>query len=242
MRTLLVAGLLLVLPHVATAQTPPAFEVASVKRSSVSAGSWIRFLPGGRLSAGSWVKQLIQTAYGVEDYQVVGGPDWLKTDWYEVDATAASHDAGKKEMTLMLKSLLNERFMLRLHEERRDLPVYDLVVDKGGPKLRRLKDEEPPPCRHIPSAICGLTTTTDLATWLKYIVGRPVFDKTGVDGRFELLLDFDIYSTRGQAPPPDYNRPSVFEALKEQFGLRLEPQKTPTPVLVIESIQRPTEN
>ena len=242
MRTLLVAGLLVVLPRVAIAQTPSAFEVASVKRSSVTAGSWIRFLPGGRLSAGSWVKQLIQSAYGVEDYQIVGGPDWLKTDWYEIEATAASHDAGKKEMTLMLKSLLDDRFKLRLREERRDLPVYDLVVEKNGHKLRALKDDEPPPCRRIPSAICGLTTTTDLATWLKYIVGRPVFDKTGLDGRFELLLDFDNYSIQGRTPPPDYNKPSVFEALKEQFGLRLEPQKAPTAVLVIESIQRPTEN
>jgi uncharacterized protein (TIGR03435 family) len=92
---------------------------------------------------------------------------------------------------------------------------------------------------------------TDLATWLKYIVGRPVLDKTEVDGRFELLLDFDLYSIRaqrsrssirGQTPPQDYNKPSVFEALKEQFGLRLEPQKAPFPVLVVDSIQRPTEN
>jgi uncharacterized protein (TIGR03435 family) len=242
MRPLLVGVMLAALTYGAVAQTPPAFEVASVKRSSITAGSWIRFLPGGRLSAGSWVKQLIQTAYGVEDYQVVGGPDWLKTDWYEIEATATSHDAGKKEMTLMLKSLLDDRFKLRLHEERRDLPVYDLVVEKSGHKLRALKDGEPPPCRPIPSAICGLTTTTDLATWLKYIVGRPVLDKTGVTGRFELLLDFDINSIRGQAPPPDSNKPSVFEALREQFGLRLEPGKAQTPVLVVESIQRPTEN
>ena len=83
---------------------------------------------------------------------------------------------------------------------------------------------------------------TDLATWLRAIVGRPVLDKTGVAGRFELLLDFDTYSIRGQAPPADYNKPSVFEALKEQFGLRLEPQKAQTQVLVVESIRRPTEN
>jgi uncharacterized protein (TIGR03435 family) len=108
--------------------------------------------------------------------------------------------------------------------------------------MRALKAGEPPPCRRGDSFVCGMTTVAELANWLKYIVGRPVLDKTGVAGRFDLQLDFDIYSIRGQTPPQDYNKPSVFSALQEQFGLRLEPQKAPFPVLVVESIQRPTEN
>ena len=141
-----------------------------------------------------------------------------------------------------IRALLADRFKLRIREERRELPIYNLVVEKTGPKMRALKAGEQPPCRRGDSFVCGMTTMIDLATWLKYIVGRPVLDKTGVDGRFELLLDFDLYSIRGQTPPQDYNKPSVFSALQEQFGLRLEPQKAPFPVLVVESIQRPSEN
>jgi uncharacterized protein (TIGR03435 family) len=239
MRSLFVATLLVTIS--AAAQTPSSFEVASIKRSDATAGSQLQYLPGGRFRATAWTKLLIQTAYGVEDYQVTGGPAWINTDRYDIDANGGA-GAGKKEMLAMLKALLSDRFKLRLREERRDLPVYDLVVEKNGHKLRALKDGEPPPCRRGDSFICGLTSVAELANWLKYIVGRPVLDKTGISGRFDLLLDFDVYSIRGQAPPQDYDKPSVFEALKEQFGLRLEPQKAATPVLIVESIQRPTQN
>src|SRR5271170_6135158 len=73
--------------------TPPAFEIASVKFSDRQAGSWFRFLPGGRLSATSWIKQAIQVAWGVEDYQVSGGPAWLTSDWYDIEAKATSAEA-----------------------------------------------------------------------------------------------------------------------------------------------------
>src|SRR5215467_311661 len=104
----------------ASDQKPPAFEVASIKPSAVTAGSRIGFLPGGRLSATSWVQQLIQVAYGVEDYQVVGGPKWLTSDWYDIEAKAGSAPADRTQMNAMLKSLLTDRFALRLRKERKD--------------------------------------------------------------------------------------------------------------------------
>jgi uncharacterized protein (TIGR03435 family) len=73
-------------------------------------------------------------------------------------------------------------------------------------------------------------------------VGRPVLDKTGISGRFDVLLDFDVYSVRGQTPPPDFDKPSLEKALQEQLGLKLESQKLPMPVLIVESVQRPTQN
>jgi uncharacterized protein (TIGR03435 family) len=225
------------------AAPPPAFEVASIKRSAVQAGSWLRFLPGGRLSATSWVKQLIQVAYGVEDYQVSGGPGWLTSDRYDIEAKAEKADAGRDEMTMMLRSLLADRFKLQLRQEaKRDFPVYGLVVDKNGPKLRPLKDGEVSRCGRDNSFMCGITTTAQLAKSLQYTVDRPVLDKTGLDGKFDVLLDFDTYSSRGQTPPPDYDKPSLASALQEQLGLRLQPQKESFPVLVVESIQRPTAN
>jgi uncharacterized protein (TIGR03435 family) len=220
----------------------PAFEVASIKHSNTTAGSWIRYLPGGRLSAESWLKQLIRLAYGVEDYQVSGGPGWLASEWYAIEAKAENAGAGKSEMNLMLQTLLADRFKLQLRREVRDFPVYGLLVDRNGPKLRPLKDGEVSRCGRDNSFACGITTTAQLAKSLKNIVGRPVLDKTGLDGKFDVLLDFDTYSSLGQTPPPDFDKPSLTTALQEQLGLRLEPQKASLPVLVVESIQRPTEN
>jgi uncharacterized protein (TIGR03435 family) len=219
----------------------PQFEVASVKPSDVTAGSWCRFLPGGRLDALSWVKQLIQIAYGVEDYQVTGGPSWLGTQWYDIQAKAPSPDAGKAEMSLMLQSLLADRFKLQLRQDTVEIPVFALVTDKAF-KLRPLKEGEPSKCGRDNSFACGIRTTADLANSLKYIVGRPVLDRTNVEGRFDLLLDFDTYAIMNRTPPADWNKPSLEAALAEQLGLKLVPQKATLPRLVVESIQRPAAN
>jgi len=217
--------------------TAPAFEVASVKLSDMPAGSWFRFLPGGRLSAMSWIKQVIQVAYGVEDYQVTGGPGWLSTDRYDIEAKSEDPAAGKPEMTVMLQSLLADRFKLKFRRETRDVPVYDLVVGKSGLKVKPLKDGEASACRKDNSFACGITNPTQLAKSLRPFAGRPVLDKTGLEGKFDLLLNFD--SSPNQA---DSDNPSLFQALEQQLGLRLEPRMASLPVLVIESIQRPSEN
>src|SRR5579862_934856 len=106
MRTTFAVIIILSLAGWAVPQTflAPAFEVASVKYNQRTAGSWCRFLPGGRLSGSSWVKQLIQIAWGVQDYEVSGGPGWLTTDWYDIEAKASGADAAKPEMALMLQS------------------------------------------------------------------------------------------------------------------------------------------
>lgn len=222
--------------------TVPAFEVASVKFSDRQAGSWVRFLPGGRLSATSWIKQVIQIAWGVQDYQVSGGPAWLGSDWYDIEAKAASADATKEDMTLMLRSLLTDRFKLRFHQETKEFSAWNLLVDKNGPKLRALKDGENSSCTRTNSNVCGMRTMTQLANNLHYTVGGPVFDKTGIEGNFDILLLFDVYSIRGQTPPADYDQPSLYTALPQQLGLRLEQQKNSMPVIVIDGIQRPSEN
>jgi len=228
----------------AVAQTRPApsFDVASVKLSGMKAGSWCRFLPGGRLEAVSWISQLLQIAYGVEDYQVVGGPGWFTSDRYDIQAKAENPDAGKSEMLLMLQSLLADRFKLKLHTETRDFPGFNLVLDKGGPKLRPLKEGEASQCGPGNSYVCGITTVADLANSLHHILRQPVFDKTDVEGRFDILLDFDTFTASGRTPPPDYDKPSLSQALRDQLGLRLEAQKAALPVLVIDSVERPAAN
>jgi uncharacterized protein (TIGR03435 family) len=244
MRVSFAVAVTLLLAGTAVPQTSPApdFEVASVKYSERTAGSWCRFLPGGRLSASSWVKQLIQIAWGVEDYEVSGGPDWLTTDWYDIEAKAPGADAARPEMTLMLQSLLVSRFKLQLRHETKNLAVYELRVAKNGPKLRPMQDGEASRRRWDKYFQCGIHTTAQLAKSLTNLVGRPVIDKTGLEGRFDILLDFDVYSSRGETPPPGFDKPSVFKALQDQLGLRLDSQKASFPVLIVESIQRPTEN
>jgi uncharacterized protein (TIGR03435 family) len=220
----------------------PAFDVASIRLSTDKAGSYLRFLPGGRFSGESWIKQVIQVAYGVEDYQVTGGPEWLTTDWYFIEAKAGKTDASKQEMTAMLKSLLADRFKLQVRVEMRDFDVYDLVVDKSGAKLKPLAQGEDFHCTRDNTFQCGITNPAQLARSLKYILGRPVMDKTGIDGRYDVLLDFDTYEYSGGTPPQDYNKPSLEKALEEQLGLRLVKAKEAFPVYVVESIERPTEN
>ncbi len=145
-------------------------------------------------------------------------------------------------MRLMLQSLLADRFKLKMQRETREMAVYELVIDKGGPKLTPLKDGEKSGCGRVNSFMCGIRTPGTLASSLKYLVGRPVIDKTGIEGRYDILLDFDAYTSRGETPPPGYDKPSVFKALQDQLGLRLEPQKMSLSSLVVQSIQRPTEN
>ena len=220
----------------------PAFDVASIRPSSEQAGSYLHFLPGGRFSAMSWITQLIEVAYGVESYQVTGGPQWLATDRYLVEAKTEKTDASKQEMAAMLKTLLEDRFKVRVRQQMREFPVYDLVVDKGGSHLKPLVKGEGLHCTRDNTFVCGITSPADLARALRGVVGRPVMDKTGIEGRYELLLDFDTYAYRGGTPPADYSKPPLEKALEEQLGLRLVPAKESLPVYVVEHAERPTEN
>lgn len=243
LRRVSIAGLMVfalaAFPQTASA---PSFDVASIRPSKDEYGSYIRYLPGGRLSAMSWIKQVIQIAYGVSDYQVTGGPGWLTTDRYNIEAKAANPEATKGEINLMLQSLLAERFKLQFHNETKEFSTYDLVVDKNGPKLTPLKEGEDPGCTRDNTLICGMTSPASVAGWLRNVVGKPVFDKTGITGRYKILLMFDIYSQQGKTPPEGYDQPTMKDALHDQLGLALVPHTQSMPVLVVDGIERPSEN
>jgi uncharacterized protein (TIGR03435 family) len=228
----------------ALAQTAnPAFEVASVKPHSVASPHLFQFLPGGRFrAANTWIRYVILQAYDLKDYQVSGGPGWIGSDRYDIDAKAADPAAGEAQMRLMLRTLLADRFQLKIRQDVKEFSVYDLVVAKGGPKIRALDDGGQSACRADNSVICGMQTMTQLADYLTRPAGQPVFDKTGIQGSYDLLLDFDTYEVRGLTAPPDYDKPTLAVALRDQLGLRLEPRKASLPVLAIDSIQRPSEN
>ena len=253
----------------------PSFEVISIKRSSGAraagagiGGSSVRgnrvIMPNGTL------RGLLQLAYQRPDGpplltdQIVGGPNWIDSDRYEVQATAAGDERTTippDQLALMLQSMLEERFRLDAHLETRELPVYHLVIGKDGSKLKPSEDQTPTlppgqrPTGDIRGSIGGTISSTSrtmratavpmsrLVNALIQQLGRLVIDKTNLQGLFDFNLQFSTTGPAGNAPPAAEDpNPSLFTAVQEQLGLRLESTKGPVEVLVIESVEKPTEN
>jgi bla regulator protein BlaR1 len=232
------------------AEAAAAFDVASIKPSKPGTrGFSINPLPGGRFTtSNTTLKMLISTAYRIYDFQVSGGPNWL--DSYRVDIQAKA-DAGAKpeQLRAMLQKLLADRFGLGVHRETRELPTYALVVAKSGPKIQQSKDAEGTPEFRVfmRSRITAKRASLSLLTEaLAMLLSRPVSDKTGLQGGFEYKLEWtpDQSQTRGNDDPlpPDPDRPSIFVALQEQLGLKLESQKGPVEIIVIDRAEKPSEN
>jgi uncharacterized protein (TIGR03435 family) len=242
----MIRPILLFLALSAFAQTAasPAFEVASIK-AHTSGGymHMFQFQPGGRLHASNtWIVYAIEQAYDLKYYQVIGAPSWSTSDRYDIEAKAAASDATREQVCAMLQTLLADRCQLKFHRETKEFPVYNLVVGKSGSRLRPLKPGERSQCTRDNSEACGTQTLEQLTQWLTSITGHPVFDRTGIEGTYDILLNFDVYEARSQPAPPGYDKPTLSTALADQLGLRLEATKAQLPVLVIESIQRPSDN
>jgi len=216
------------------------------------------------------LKQLITAAYGLRDFQVFGGPSWIGTDHFDIEAKSEATpaialdvktmtDAQLKEMDRQfkerLKSLLRERFQLIARMETKDMPIYWLVQVRGGSKLAPARDMagSSQKMRINRGVMTVVSSPVDsLASSLSNIVSRPVINKTGLDGKFDWKLEWAPepaplqpgLSSDKQATvtPPDLSGPSIFTALQEQLGLKLESQKGPAPVLVIDRAERPSAN
>jgi uncharacterized protein (TIGR03435 family) len=224
---------------IAFAQERPSFEVATVKPSDPDHAGAQMFSPGpGRFTAmTATLKDLVAWANGVRRFQVSGGPGWFDSDHYDISAKAD----GAPNFTIlrpMLRTLLEDRFRLGLHRETRELPVYELVVGKSGPKMRQ-----------VDAAGLGVGTGrgrltgkgTDIATFAQVLsdqVDHVVVDQTGLAGFYEFTLTW----AADDAPAGDEPGPSLFAALYEQLGLKLEPAKGPVEVLVIDHVEKPDAN
>jgi len=221
------------------------FDVAAIKLSPPGLfGGRVQFLPGGKLAAENVpLNFLVEQAYGVRNYQVIGGPSWINEQRYDI--RAVSDSATEAEMHGMLQRLSADRFQLRIRRETRDLPVYALVVSKNGPKIQPLKPGEGKRGGigwDRDGMFAYQSTLAQIGHALENQLGRPVVDKTGLPGLYELRVQYDERRLTESAAQ-DSDRPSVFTAFQDQLGLRLESQKEPIEVLVIESAQRtPTEN
>jgi uncharacterized protein (TIGR03435 family) len=216
-------------------------------------------LPGGRFATtNATLKILVAFAYDVPTHQISGGPKWLDTDNFDIDArTDATRpippgSEGAAQIGLMLQSLLAERFKLSLHTEIRQEPVYELTVADGGPKLKKARAEVGNPAVRL-----GLGQLTGagvpismVARSLSQRLGRTVIDKTGLSGQYDFELTYtpDAVPTAGFAvpgpntPTPDPNGPTIFTALQEQLGLKLQSSKGPVEVLLIDNAEKPDAN
>jgi len=226
----------------------PKFEVASIKPADPnSPGFRIQTAPGGRyIATGVTVKFLISQAYGVMEFQVSGGPGWIGNERYEINAKAESGTENKPgEMGLRLQGLLADRFQLKLVHETRELPIYTLVVAKGGSKLKESTVEGGMSMgpRMITVKGMGMGSFT---TQLSHLLGRKVLDRTGLTSGYDFKLEWTPDSAQAFEPKEgaaaDSPGPSLFTALQEQLGLKLESTKGPVEILVIEHAERPTEN
>ncbi len=279
----------------------PAFEVASIKPSNPDASNPLSALPmimpapGGRLTGTNVaLRQLVLTAYELQDFQLVGGPSWVTSRKFDLNAKAGNPDATGKEIAAMLKTLLADRFQLKAHMETRDVPVGVLVVarsdgklgpklkvstancpsaeeqsekfrealSKGGPAaVQSLMGQPGGECSMMPSIANGGNLSAGMGLGMKgqpistlvalltQFTGKTIQDKTGLTGRYDFELTFDpevllrmvsqlgINIPAGALPPS--TAPSLLTSLNEQLGLKLENEKAPGQVLVIDSAELP---
>jgi uncharacterized protein (TIGR03435 family) len=239
---------LISIAFLAQALAQQTFEVASVKPFDPSAGrTGFRLSPGGRLTAiGATVQQMIAEAYGVQRYQMSGGPAWLGDSRFVITAKAEG-DPSREQMMKMLQALLEDRFKLKVHRESKEGAVYNLVIAKGGPKLEPPKHADTTPRIYVsfegtPDNKTSYiyrgenATIAMLASQLAAVLEHPVFDRTGIAGQFDFRVQFE--------PDGDNmdNSPFIFSALEKHVGVKLESVKGPVETLVIDHAEKPTGN
>lgn len=185
------------------------------------------------------LSQVIEQAYKVQEYQVEG-PSWLTSERFDITAAIPAGTA-KDQVPSMLQTLLADRFGLVLHHQTKQLPVLALNVAKGGTKLKSTDE-----ARGIHSDGNGKnlhveakTSMSDFAAFLSRNLKQPVLDKTGLSGSFEIA--FDCAPDMTSADNPD-SGPSIFTALRETLGLKLDAMKGPVDILVIDRASRPSDN
>jgi len=265
-------------PAVKTAEPAlqsPEFEVASIKpfkQGDDGVRVLTNFTPDGFTGEGITLQLLIRQAYDLEDNQIIGADKWVDSDQFTLHAKmdqATVEALGKLDpkqkwslRQKMMEALLADRFKLKAHRETRDLPVYALVVAKGGSKLKEAKDDDTypngikgpngKPSKSMMSMGPGELTGQDypvenLVPMLSDLTGRHVVDKTGLTGKYDFTLkwapgegDTSMFKEASSAPNADEpGGISIYTALQEQLGLKLEAQKAPVEVLVIDHAEKP---
>jgi uncharacterized protein (TIGR03435 family) len=276
-------------------QAPLQFDAASVKPNLSGPGPAILGLPpSGRVNlVNVTLRSLLRVVYNIQDHQIIGGPDWLNKDRFDIQAAppsdfkpepflpCAGPDCPFSANQIMMQRLLADRFQLKTHRETRELPIYELTIAKTGFKLKevappppRVAGVPPPPAAAAPGTASRRSSAlptpppglmmnfgtgfagsavpfSAVAVTLTQILARPVIDKTGIKGYYDLKVVFtrpDIPNSGPLSAPGGSEltaadpMPSIFTAVQEEMGLRLDSTKGPVGVFVIDSVQRPSEN
>jgi uncharacterized protein (TIGR03435 family) len=254
------------------AQAPAAFDVAAIKPNNSGAiGEQVRFYPpSGRVTMTNvTVKRMIQNAYALQDQQIAGGPDWIASEHFDIVANSEATNLSPMDRWVMVRALLADRFKLKMHTEAREQSVFALVLGRRDGQLGEHLKKSYTDCKlpKAPSAPidlsvpnqCGVlmggpgrmnfrgVTMETIAAQLSARVGRSVVDRSGLEGRYDLDLEFAPPSPPGSnADPAAVDRPadaaaSIYTALQEQLGLKLESRKDSIDVTVIDSVERPVE-
>jgi uncharacterized protein (TIGR03435 family) len=230
---------------------PPAFEVATVKVNHTGDNGMSRpNLRNGMLTARNVsMKMLLRAAYDLSEPRITG-PDWLDSDRYDL-AAKSPQGVPDSELMPMLQALLKDRFHLVVHREMKEMSVFDMVVAKSGLKMPVFDPAHPAPPRGPAggsmdfTAISsnGIATMSQLALQLTGSAGRPVLDKTGVEGRYGYFLMYTPIAAQSANGVVGSGAPDFFTAVEQQLGLRLEPKKESVEILVVDHADRvPTEN
>lgn len=232
-----------------------AFEVASIRAANQDGNVDIDAVKGHFAAHNVTLKRLAALAYEIDPRQISGGPGWVDSDSYDINAKVPEEFVSQTHQLLpqMIQSLLADRFQLAIHREPREASGYALVVDKKGPKMERAKTDAKNPGFH--SGNTHLTaenvTMEGLANHLSRNrdIGKIIVDKTGLTGRFDFELNWtpERLALKPEAsflgePKTSDDRPSIFTALQEQLGLKLESVKVPFSAVVIDRAEKPEEN
>ncbi len=234
----------------AQSKPAPQFDVASIKPANPSArpgrmGGAIETWPGFLSTRSASLKELIAAAYAVEPYQVSGSAAWLDSARFAVEAKCAG-PAAREQLLLMLEPLLADRFKLTFHRETRQVRVYALVLAKNGPKFHKWN----PAAESAPGKVNRLGRNVDLLWFARYLThfgaDKPVIDRTGLTGHYDLDLDMDkimtpLAESAGAAPTIASVFQATADALEDQLGLKLISTKAPIEFLVIDHAEKPNQ-
>ena len=239
------------------ADANPSFEVAAINPGDPDARGKGLGLRGRDFSAENFsVDDLIVFAYGVQVNQIVNGPPWIEKDKFDISAVPnALGQPSAGQWKTMVQKLMADRFKLSFHHEKRELAVFMLTVGKNGPKLSKNENGIPVSgdmnmrmARERMMLVGRNVTMATFASTLQHVVvDRPVVDQTGLSGRFDFQLTFapdgaQFGGMRLPAQSEDVASPSLFTAIQEQLGLKLEAVKAPADTIVIDHIERPSPN
>jgi uncharacterized protein (TIGR03435 family) len=223
---------------------PTTFEVASIKPSDPGLKTFrvSAHQPVGNLftTTNATVQKLIMMAYNIADWQLTGAPAWLNSEGYDINAKP-EHPANRDEVFAMVRELLAERFKLAMHTETKELRSFALILDTGTRKIKVNESGGPPRVsENRGRAVFRNVPMTRLTNFLSVEAGCAVVDKTGLMENYDFTLEF--VPARGAVNPNGPSGPTIFQAVKEQLGMKLEQGKSNVDLFVIDHVERPSEN